>query len=256
VAIGSDLKVRAGVGLLLVIVALGALWLGGFAIWALAAALALLSLREWGGLVGAERLRLGVALAVMAAVMIWAAPPYWGTDRATVAFLLIMSLLLAMVPQCGKIALGLAYTGTASIGLLFLREQPHGFGLALWALGLVWATDIGAYFAGRMIGGPKLAPSISPNKTWAGLIGGVIAAAIVGALVAYLASLPATAFVIAAPLAVVAQGGDLLESWMKRRAGVKDSGKLLPGHGGVLDRIDGALPVLILVAALIDNGNF
>jgi phosphatidate cytidylyltransferase len=256
VAIGSDLKVRAGVGLLLVIVALGALWLGGFAIWALAAALALLSLREWGGLVGAERLRLGVALAVMAAVMIWAAPPYWGTDRATVAFLLIMSLLLAMVPQCGKIALGLAYTGTASIGLLFLREQPHGFGLALWALGLVWATDIGAYFAGRMIGGPKLAPSISPNKTWAGLIGGVIAAAIVGALVAYLASLPATAFVIAAPLAVVAQGGDLLESWMKRRAGVKDSGKLLPGHGGVLDRIDGALPVLILVAALIANGNF
>jgi phosphatidate cytidylyltransferase len=255
-AVGSDLKLRAVVGGALAVVAIGALWLGGYALWALATALALLSAREWGGLVGADRLRLSVALAVMAAVMVCAAPAYWGTDRATVAFLLIASLLMAMVPQCSKLALGLAYVGTASIGLLFLREQPHGFGLALWALGLVWATDIGAYFAGRTLGGPKLAPAISPNKTWAGLIGGMIAATIVGALVAAIASLPATAYFAAAPLAVIAQGGDLLESGMKRRAGVKDSGKLLPGHGGVLDRIDGALPVLILVAALIANGNF
>lgn len=256
VAVGSDLGTRAIVGLALIVVAIGALWFGGFALWALAAALGLLSVREWGGLVGSDRLRVVVALAVMAAVMICAAPVYWDTDRSTVAFLLIASLLLALVPQCGTLALGLAYTGAASIALLFLREQPHGFGLALWTLGLVWATDIGAYFAGRTIGGPKLAPAISPNKTWAGLIGGVVAAAVIGALVAYLAQLPQTAFFVAAPLAVVAQGGDLLESWMKRRAGVKDSGKLLPGHGGVLDRLDGALPVLIIVAALIANGNF
>jgi phosphatidate cytidylyltransferase len=255
-AVGSDLKTRAGVGVVMAVVAIGALWAGGFALWVLAAALGLLSMREWGGLVGADRLRLGVALAVMAAVMVCAAPVYWDTDRSTVAFLLIASLLFAMVPQCNTIALGLAYIGTASIALLFLREQPHGFGLALWTLGIVWATDIGAYFAGRMIGGPKLAPAISPNKTWAGLTGGVIAAAIVGGAVAFVAQLPATAFLIGAPLAVVAQGGDLLESWMKRRAGVKDSGKLLPGHGGILDRIDGALPVLILVAGLIANGNF
>ena len=255
-AIGADLGKRVVVGLVLIVVAIGALWFGSYALWLLAAALGLLAVREWGGLVGADRLRLGVALAVMAAAMICAAPAYWDTDRATVAFLLIASLLMALVPQSGALALGLAYAGTASIALLFLREQPHGFGLALWTLGLVWATDIGAYFAGRMIGGPKLAPTISPNKTWAGLIGGVIAAGIVGAVVAALADLPASAFFIAAPLAVVAQGGDLLESWMKRRAGVKDSGGLFPGHGGVLDRLDGALPVLIIVAALIANGNF
>lgn len=252
----SELATRVVVGVGLVVIAVGALWFGGFALWVLASALALVSVREWGGLVGADRLRVAVALAIAAAVMICAAPAYWDTDRATVALLLITCLLLTLVPQCGGLALGLAYTGTASIALLFLREQPHGFGLALWTLGLVWATDIGAYFAGRAIGGPRLAPTISPNKTWAGLIGGVAAAIVVGGVVAYLAQLPAIAFFLAVPLAVIAQGGDLLESAMKRRAGVKDSGRILPGHGGVLDRLDGALPVLIIVAALIANGNF
>jgi phosphatidate cytidylyltransferase len=256
VAAQSELATRVIVGLALIVVAIGALWLGGFALWALATALALVSVREWGGLVGADRLRVGVALAIAAAVMICAAPVYWDTDRSTVALLLITCLLLTLIPQCAGLALGLAYTGTASIGLLFLREQPHGFGLALWTLGIVWATDIGAYFAGRAIGGPKLAPAISPNKTWAGLIGGMVAAVVVGGGVAYLAQLPAIAFFLAVPLAVVAQGGDLLESWLKRRAGVKDSGRILPGHGGALDRLDGALPVLIIVAALIANGNF
>jgi phosphatidate cytidylyltransferase len=252
----SDLGVRAVVGVVLAVVAIGALWIGGYALWALAAAIGLVALWEWGGLVGTDRLRIGVALAVLAAAMICAAPAYWGTDRSTVAFLLIASLLLALVPQCGKVALGLAYTGAASIALLFLREQPHGFGLALWTLAIVWATDIGAYFAGRTIGGAKLAPAISPNKTWAGLIGGIIAAGVTGAAIASVAGLPASALFVGTPLAIVAQGGDLLESGMKRRAGVKDSGRLLPGHGGVLDRIDGAMPVLILVAALIANRTF
>jgi phosphatidate cytidylyltransferase len=256
VATKSELGTRVIVGLVMAVVAVGALWFGGFALWVLAAALALVSVREWGGLVAADRLRVGVALAIVAAVMVCAAPVYWDTDRSTVALLLITCLLLTMVPQCAALSLGLAYAGTASIALLYLREQPHGFGLALWTLGIVWATDIGAYFAGRAIGGPKLAPTISPNKTWAGLIGGMVSAVVAGGVIAYLAQLPATALFLAAPLAVVAQGGDLLESWMKRRAGVKDSGRLLPGHGGVLDRLDGALPVLIIVAALIVNGNF
>jgi len=164
--------------------------------------------------------------------------------------------LMALFPKSGGVALGVGYIGTAAIALLFLREQPQGFLLALWTLVIVWATDIGAYFAGRRIGGAKLAPSISPNKTWAGLVGGMLAAAIVGGLIAYAAQLPAMALWLAAPLAVVAQLGDLLESGMKRRAGVKDSGKILPGHGGLLDRIDGMLPVAIVVAALVANGNF
>jgi phosphatidate cytidylyltransferase len=163
---------------------------------------------------------------------------------------------MALFPKAATTALGVGYIGTAAIAILFLREQPNGFLLALWTLVVVWATDTGAYFAGRAIGGPKLAPVISPNKTWAGLIGGMIAAAIVGGLIAGFGPLPATALWLGAPLAVAAQLGDLLESAMKRHAGVKDSGKLLPGHGGVLDRIDGLLPVAIIVAAFVANGSF
>lgn len=256
VAASSDLGTRVVVGIVLGVVATLCLWAGGYAMWALASAIGIIALWEWGGLVRTDRLRLIVALAVLAAAMICAAPDYWGTDRATVAFLLIAALLLALVPHCGALAVGLAYTGTAAIALLFLRAQPHGFGLALWALAIVWATDIGAFFVGRAVGGPRLAPAISPNKTWSGLIGGIVAATIVGGAIAALTHLPATAYVLAPLLAILAQAGDLLESAMKRRAGVKDSGRMLPGHGGVLDRVDGVLPVLILVAGLIANGSF
>ena len=100
----------------------------------------------------------------------------WGTDRSTEALLLILSLLLLLVPRSARIAWGAAYLGSGAIGLMFLRAQADGFALTLWTLLVVWATDIGAYFAGRSIGGPKIAPAISPSKTWAGLIGGMIAA--------------------------------------------------------------------------------
>jgi phosphatidate cytidylyltransferase len=130
-----------------------------------------------------------------------------------------------------------------------------GFALALWTLAIVWATDIGAYFAGRAIGGPKLAPVISPNKTWAGLFGGMVLAGVAGGAITFFGHLPVLTYWLAPLLAIAAQLGDLAESGMKRRAGVKDSGHILPGHGGLLDRIDGMLPVAILVAALVANGN-
>ncbi|UAK25345.1 phosphatidate cytidylyltransferase [Sphingomonas nostoxanthinifaciens] len=253
---GSDLGRRAVVGVVLAAVALGALWTGGIVLWMLATIVALVALIEWGGLVGADRLRLAGAIVILAVAMAYAMPMLWDTDRSTVSLLLIAALLFALAPGCAPTAWGLAYAGTASIGLLYLRELPNGLMLALWTLVIVWATDIGAYFAGRAIGGAKLAPSISPNKTWSGLIGGMAAAAIVGGLVAAGGRLPFATLWLGAPLAIVAQAGDLLESWLKRRAGVKDSGRLLPGHGGVLDRIDGALPVLILVAAINANGTF
>lgn len=252
----GDLRQRAIVGGIAAAVALAALAIGGLALWLLAAAGAVVATAEWAALVRADRLRLSIALAVLALALGLAALPSWGTDRATVALLLILSLLLLLVPRTAAVAWGCAYVGTAAIGLLFLRQQPNGFILALWTLLIVWATDIGAYFTGRRLGGPKLAPRISPNKTWAGLAGGVVAAAAIGAIVASAGRLPPLALWLGAPLAVAAQAGDLLESALKRKAGVKDSGAVLPGHGGVLDRIDGVLPVLILVAALVANGNF
>jgi phosphatidate cytidylyltransferase len=142
------------------------------------------------------------------------------------------------------------YVGLPLIALLVMRDRADGFLLTLWTFIVVWATDIGAYFAGRAIGGPKLAPRISPAKTWAGLGGGVAAAWGAGALTASQGHLPTALLYLGAPMAVLAQAGDLFESWLKRRAGVKDSGSILPGHGGALDRLDGLVPVAIVVGAL------
>ena len=153
--------------------------------------------------------------------------------------------------------LGFVYCLLPAISLLWIRERAEyqgigsGFDLLIWVFLVVWSTDIGAYFAGRAIGGPKLAPAISPNKTIAGLIGGVLAAAVMAGLWVYAAKLPAALLWLAVPLAVTAQLGDLFESGLKRRAGVKDSGTWLPGHGGLLDRLDGLVPVAVLTAALM-----
>jgi phosphatidate cytidylyltransferase len=113
---------------------------------------------------------------------------------------------------------------------------------------VTWSTDIGAYFVGRKFGRAKLAPSISPNKTIAGLYGGIAAAAVIGGAWTLLTGLGRPLLLLAPLFALAAQGGDLFESWMKRKAGVKDSGTWLPGHGGVLDRLDGLAPVAVLTA--------
>jgi phosphatidate cytidylyltransferase len=118
----------------------------------------------------------------------------------------------------------------------------------------VWATDIGAYFAGRSFGGPKVAPKISPNKTWSGLIGGMVGALLLGGALCSYADLPLHLALASPALAVIAQAGDFFESWMKRRAGVKDSGALIPGHGGVLDRLDGVVTALPVAALLVGLG--
>jgi phosphatidate cytidylyltransferase len=145
-----------------------------------------------------------------------------------------------------------AYGLAAVVALLWLRHQPsYGRETIVWLLTCIWATDVGAYFVGRAAGGARLAPSISPGKTWSGLVGGMAWAAVASAAVGYAFGLGETLSlaVIGAVLAVVGQAGDLLESAAKRRAGVKDSGRLIPGHGGLLDRIDGLIAVLIAVGA-------
>lgn len=223
----SDLRVRTLSAIVMLAVAGGALWLGGIPFAVFVALIALAVLVEWWGLV--RRFASGLL-----------GRPIW---------------MIA----------GLAYVGVASASLIGLRLSPEtGLSLVLWVLLSVIAVDVGAYFAGRTFGGPKIAPAISPSKTWAGLAGGVIGATAVVAAFGYwfrasfpmigghdwrdpAGSLPG-ALLIGAIVAVTAQTGDFFESWMKRRAGVKDSGTLIPGHGGVFDRVDGMLAVFALIA--------
>jgi phosphatidate cytidylyltransferase len=143
---------------------------------------------------------------------------------------------------------GFFYALLPALALLWIRERS-GVDLLLWAFIVTWSTDIGAYFAGRRFGRRKLAPSISPGKTVEGLYGGMIAATLLGGAWALATHLGIALLGLAPMLALTAQAGDLFESSLKRRAGVKDSGAWLPGHGGVLDRLDGLVPVAVLTAA-------
>lgn len=249
----SELRTRAIVGLALILVAIGALLAGGLLFWLLLVVAGVLMMGEWADLVAVspEHKRLSmfavsVPLAILCPLAAGVAPPAFILMVAAFAFLWIVTRAL-------RLALGVIYVCLPVMALLFLRgESPQLWGLllAFWALGLVWATDIGAYFAGRSLGGPKLAPRVSPSKTWSGLGGGVLAALLLGYALHLFAGLPAQLAAASGLLAVAAQLGDLLESWMKRRAGVKDSGTLLPGHGGVMDRLDGVVTAAPIAALL------
>jgi phosphatidate cytidylyltransferase len=154
-------------------------------------------------------------------------------------------------------AAGGAYIGASCISLIWIRNDwDNGLLAVIWILVLVWAADSGAYAAGRLIGGPKLAPKVSPNKTWAGLAGCVVSAGITGAVVAQTTDFDALYWLIAisAFIGLISQLGDLVESGVKRHFGVKDTSNLIPGHGGVLDRVD-ALLAGISAAALISLVN-
>ena len=145
---------------------------------------------------------------------------------------------------------GFVYALLPALALLWVRERDaHGLYLLIWVFIVTWSTDIGAYFAGRTFGKRKLVPTISPNKTVEGLLGGIASAALFGGAWTIATGLGTALIVLAPVLAVAAQAGDLFESGMKRRAGVKDSGVWLPGHGGALDRLDGLVPVAVLTAA-------
>lgn len=152
-------------------------------------------------------------------------------------------------------AAGVIYAGVALLGPALLRGDPElGFAAVLFLFAIVWATDIFAYLIGRAVGGPRLWPALSPKKTWAGAIGGLAGGVAAGIAVAYASAgtAPTVAAVLAMVLSIMAQGGDLLESAVKRRFGAKDASHLIPGHGGVMDRLDGFL-VAALVAVLIGS---
>ncbi|HWK47874.1 MAG TPA: phosphatidate cytidylyltransferase [Stellaceae bacterium] len=148
------------------------------------------------------------------------------------------------------LAAGLVWILLPCAGLIWLRDDAEiGLATTIWMLALVWAVDIGAYVTGKSVGGPRLAPRISPTKTWSGLGGGVVGAAIVGLVAALVLEVPSPWVLVGASgvLALIEQIGDIAESYAKRRFGVKDSSDLIPGHGGILDRLDGMLAVAAAV---------
>ncbi len=154
----------------------------------------------------------------------------------------------------GLLLAGFVYISCASFALIALRDRPIDL---IAVIACVIATDTGAYFAGRAIGGPKIAPSISPSKTWAGLCGGMLASALMMFAIYSYSGHNNVGFmaIMGALLAIVAQAGDFLESAMKRKAGVKDSSHLIPGHGGLLDRLDGLLAVAVVMMVIIAVGS-
>jgi phosphatidate cytidylyltransferase len=268
---GSDLTVRFAMGVAMIAVALVVTILGGWAFRIFALVLAGLMLVEWADMHKVQRLWAFAGAVLAAAVLLGAAeycypvaydPDTWGYDVDWTWMSLVPALggavLIAIASRRIVMGWGFLYIVLPAFCLVAESWETYGNGaLVFWVLIVTWATDIFAYFAGRAIGGPKLVPKISPNKTWAGLIGGMIGASFFGWAVAWYFQLGTPFLWIGASMGLVAQLGDLYESWEKRRAGIKDSGTLLPGHGGVLDRLDGllAVTVAVMLILLLDKWN-
>lgn len=251
-----ELAVRFAAAAVLIPLVLAVVWLGG---WWFAGLLALaggLMAREWCAIVHPDSaVQLGLhLLAVLAAAVV----P--GLHGGAAAAIFVAAIWLAAGLHAWRVApearfwtlAGVGYVGLPLLALILLRADPtYGLTAVVWLLVVVWSADSAAYAAGRGIGGPKLAPAISPNKTWAGLAGAAAGAAVAGGLAGWVAGLPwlVPVIVIAALIGVVEQMGDLFESLLKRHHGVKDSGSVIPGHGGMLDRVDGV--VAASLAALV-----
>ena len=265
-----DLRLRVLSALVLAPIGLACLVLGGPA-WIVLLALCSFGIGlEWAGMWGQKpgtRLALALGAAPVAALGVLAA------GFPGPALLLLVPWVLALIvlaratrfPPCRwpgmaaadlgpvGLALGVVYVGPAALALAWLRADLRvGLANLLFLLLVVWANDIGAYAAGRLLGGPKLAPMISPGKTWSGTLGGLVAGMATGVGVAMVsdAGSAVAAAVVALLIGAAGQVGDLLESGVKRWTGVKDSGRLIPGHGGLADRLDAVLAAA-LVAALI-----
>jgi phosphatidate cytidylyltransferase len=252
---GGELALRVCSALVLVPLAIWTAYVGGwlFAVfWAIAA---FGVLWEWTTLVagGDRRTVLMAGVVALALALALAATGY---ARAAVIVLVIGALgvaALAPAERRGWIAVGIPYAGALAVAPIVLRSDGAvGFLALIFLFAIVWGTDITAYFVGRALGGPKLMPKVSPKKTWSGALGGTLAAVIVALAVAKAAALTGLLAIalLAVALSVFAQVGDLFESFLKRRFGAKDSSQLIPGHGGLMDRLDGFVSAGV-VAALI-----
>ena len=259
---GCELCLRVGSALVLVPLAVGSAYLGGppfLAVWALAAAIILW---EWTVIVGEPGrtpvLAAGAAAFVSAAVLFGLSWP-----RAALAVLALGAVAVAGLAGSGRrawILAGGVYAGVMLAAPAVLRSDAELGLLAVMLLfGVVWTTDVMAYFVGRALAGPKLWPAVSPKKTWSGAVGGAAAATVVGSGLSALAGLDhlAALALVCALLSLAAQTGDLLESALKRRFGAKNASELIPGHGGLMDRLDGFVAAALVATLLgLARGGF
>jgi phosphatidate cytidylyltransferase len=254
----NGLAVRILSALVLLPVAVGAIYFGGWAFTIMVLIAAVLMVHEWNVLCGGKGFGfssiVGMASVVGAGLLIVELPMTYvaATVGAGAALAWLASSWSGL--KGGWAAAGVVYVAAPCLSLLWLRaDEDSGRWLVLLLFCVIWATDMGAYAAGRTIGGPRLAPRISPKKTWAGLLGGVFLAVLSGiALTAAGGFMPLwAAGLLGAVAAVLAQLGDLGESLVKRHFDAKDSGNLIPGHGGILDRVDGLVLTAPALAILI-----
>jgi len=247
----NELTLRVITGTLLAILCFGALWFDGWRLLALSSALAAFMCWEMFHLAARDRHLYALAVAVLSAAAVW----FSGRDEMLLALGLLAAVTVigwVLAPASWRAVFPAFVFAIASAGLaIFLIRDTYGFAAALWLVLIVVATDIAGYFVGRTVGGAKFWPSISPNKTWSGIIGGWVLAAAVSVIIApYIGHGFVFAVVWGVGLSFVAQMGDIAESWVKRRAGVKDSSNVLPGHGGVMDRFDGIVAVMVVAIIL------
>lgn len=253
-SLASDLKSRIGAGVVLALVSGGLAWVGVLPFAALVLAIALLMAWEWSRVVREGRFDATLLVHALAAIMAV------GLSAAGLAALGLAAVLagamIVLALEFGKSALlssaGVFYTGLPAVSLIWLRgDEPWGAWAVLFVLAVVAATDTLAYFTGRALGGPKLMPRVSPNKTWSGFAGGLTAAAVAGALFQFAGAGPAWCLALTGvALGFIAQAGDLAESALKRAFGVKDVSQLIPGHGGFMDRADGIVTAAIAAGLL------
>jgi phosphatidate cytidylyltransferase len=254
---GRELMLRAVSAVVLIAASAVCLILGGWVFAAFVAAASALILHEWAGITGPYKLRRAPwalrAFAAVTVAMAFAEP----IQSAGLTLVVVIGLLIAASVDRRLVWLagGVAYACLPGIATVMLRGTGGAGSLdlvaTLYVFVVVWATDTGAYFSGRLIGGPKLAPRFSPKKTWSGAIGGTLAGVVCGVAVAALAGLAdyLPIALVAMLLSVAGQIGDLAESALKRRFDVKDSGVLIPGHGGLMDRVDGLVVAVVVAVA-------
>jgi phosphatidate cytidylyltransferase len=242
-----ELRLRIVSGIVLAAVALGATWLGGITFTLFAVVIGLLIFYEWSTITGHESKDRYTLFGWASVLVVLGQLLLDGARQGAlvslyllVGFTVVAALIAAIRGRSYWLAGGIFYAGLSGISLAALRDS-YGIVAIVFIFAVVWGTDILAYFVGRAVGGPKLAPRISPGKTWSGAIGGTVSGVIAGCLVIWFAGeqLHVGLVVFTILLSIFSQIGDLFESYIKRRFGVKDSSHLIPGHGGVMDRVDG-----------------